>query len=1177
MARRCFAFGLLTVVLLLSGCGQRSTPTAQPVTPTLQLVTPTPESTTAPTGVQDGVLISELLPGVAGTNNNLEFIELYNAGSLAVDLQGWSLWYRMDDNREETLVYTWQDRADIPGHGHLLLVRAGQDVGNIGDAEFDTPLFERRGGLALRDADNQTIDTLVWGDGPTEYRAGSPADVPEPGTSLQRLPGGDMGSTIRTGDHGADFALNPTPSPQNSGDPVTPLPERRLAIQLDGAKRVGPGGEWEYTVQIQNLTGAPVSGARAFLPVPDGFEILSTPAGVTQADGWLEWTLPDLGADASEAGDFVLQSPWTYLSTLVAGYYVEADDGTTRSYGPISPLAVEGGSIPIATARTLKGKRVTVEGVATMFTDGFYAGTTGTKFYMEDDTGGIQVYCPGGMGLVQVAVGDTVRVTGDIDVYSGSIEIIPGTYPDDVEMLAQGGEPPEPAAVSLATATKDEAVLGRLIATQGLATRIEEFTYSYEMDLMDDQGNRLLAYIDKETGVTTDPLDLGEQYKVTGISEIYDGMWQIKPRFQTDFAQVFRSELRLEIDARNSVLPGEVIEYSLTAYNHTDAALTDLQIVVTPPSEGVTSIELVDGSVAQGLWDGDDIVWQIPQLAGQGGSATVRFAAVVDPGATGQIAIDPGSAMAAEWSDPALSGPFVTFVGSGVPIWAIQGPGAASPYVRDQVTTSGIVIGVFPELHGFWIQEPETDDDPATSAGLFVLVGDLETSLSLGDEVRLSGTIRERSGQTMLQLLSSEDVTVVSSGNTLPDAAELDPPMDDIEAWAYYEALEGMLVKVTDPAVAVGPTSKYGETPLVRASWAVERIMRGDPRGFLIFVDDGSDMTHNDLTTLPFALKTGDSVVDIEGPLAYTYENYKIEPILPPVVTAAERPLPSLAPSGPGEFSVATFNVQDLFDPYDPHPTDPPIPTTAQYKLDLAKTADAILAMGAPTIVGLQEVENLDILADLAEEPALSPYAYAPVLIEGTDSRGIDNGYLVRGDQATLEGFASLVAPEGLTSRPPLLITVTVHLQGSDSTVYILNNHFTSMSGGELPTEPRRTAQAAWNVELVERILEDEPDAQVIVLGDLNSFYRSPPMDEFRKAGLRHVYEYVEPDLPYTYIYEGESETLDHVWVTPSLYQRLLRVEVLHIDADFTLPPPDDATAMHVSDHDPLVVVFSVD
>ena len=310
-----------------------------------------------------------------------------------------------------------------------------------------------------------------------------------------------------------------------------------------------------------------------------------------------------------------------------------------------------------------------------------------------------------------------------------------------------------------------------------------------------------------------------------------------------------------------------------------------------------------------------------------------------------------------------------------------------------------------------------------------------------------------------------------------------------------------------------------------------------------------------------FPLKTGDTLLSAEGPLAFTYDNYKIEPISLPIISPIERPLPELEPAGAGEFSIATFNVENLFDSSDPHPSDPPLPSRSQYELDLTKTASAIEAMGAPTIVGLQEVENIGILERLVEQDSIAGYSYQPFLVEGTDSRGIDVAYLVRADQATVEGATAFAAPDGLTSRPPLVITTTIHLDSGDQTVYVLNNHFTSMSGGEIPTEPRRKAQAAWNVTLVQRILAHDPQAHVIVMGDLNSFYDSPPLDVLREAGLRHAYEFVEPDRPYTYIFQGESETLDHILMTPSLYEGLTRVTVLHIGSDYPPPIPDDPSA----------------
>ena len=125
-----------------------------------------------------------------------------------------------------------------------------------------------------------------------------------------------------------------------------------------------------------------------------------------------------------------------------------------------------------------------------------------------------------------------------------------------------------------------------------------------------------------------------------------------------------------------------------------------------------------------------------------------------------------------------------------------------------------------------------------------------------------------------------------------------------------------------------------------------------------------------------------------------------------------------------------TWNVENLFDYLEPHPSSPALPNIRQYKVDIARCANTILAAGAPSvIVALQEVENIKVLEDIASTETLSSYAYQPILIEGTDSRGIDVGYLVRTDHATILETNQHEAPEGITSRPPLEIVLeTWHL-----------------------------------------------------------------------------------------------------------------------------------------------------
>ena len=127
---------LCLVVLVLVGCKSTPTPTPVPPQPAEPPASPTPESIseTAQVGLEvtpGRVLISELLLGATG-NRDFEFVELYNAGTTPVDLMGWSIWYRLNENQDERLIYEWQDSSHLPGLGHLLLTREGQDLGLIG-------------------------------------------------------------------------------------------------------------------------------------------------------------------------------------------------------------------------------------------------------------------------------------------------------------------------------------------------------------------------------------------------------------------------------------------------------------------------------------------------------------------------------------------------------------------------------------------------------------------------------------------------------------------------------------------------------------------------------------------------------------------------------------------------------------------------------------------------------------------------------------------------------------------------------------------------------------------------------------------------------------------------------------------------------------------------------------
>lgn len=132
------------------------------------------------------------------------------------------------------------------------------------------------------------------------------------------------------------------------------------------------------------------------------------------------------------------------------------------------------------------------------------------------------------------------------------------------------------------------------------------------------------------------------------------------------------------------------------------------------------------------------------------------------------------------------------------------------------------------------------------------------------------------------------------------------------------------------------------------------------------------------------------------------------------------------------------------------------------------------------------------------------------------------------------------------------------------------------MSGGELATEPRRNAQAAWNLEIALDLLADDPLAHLAIIGDLNSYYNSLPILTIQDGGFRNVFDSLEPEERYTYVYQGNSQVLDHILMNESLEALLVSVNVLHSNADFTLPYSTDESIIHKSDHDPVIAVFVV-
>jgi len=100
--------------------------------------------------------------------------------------------------------------------------------------------------------------------------------------------------------------------------------------------------------------------------------------------------------------------------------------------------------------------------------------------------------------------------------------------------------------------------------------------------------------------------------------------------------------------------------------------------------------------------------------------------------------------------------------------------------------------------------------------------------------------------------------------------------------------------------------------------------------------------------------------------------------------------------------------------------------------------------------------------------------------------------------------------------------------------------------------------------QFIEGLLEIDPDARVVVLGDLNDFENSDPVSVLETAGLEDLVKRLPLENRYSYVYLGNSQVLDHILVSEALAVGA-EVEMVHVNAD--LPASDRA-----SDHDPVIV-----
>lgn len=179
---------------------------------------------TAVAAAPDHLLISEVVTGGASASD--ELIEIYNPTATPLPLEGLELVYVSASGATVSRRAAWALGAPpVEPQAHLLIANEAGVYASIADVTYATGMAATGGSVALRIQGATTaIDAVGWGTATGTWLEGVPAPAPAPGSSIERLPGGALGSTQDTDDNATDFALLTVPDPQNRASLPTPAP-----------------------------------------------------------------------------------------------------------------------------------------------------------------------------------------------------------------------------------------------------------------------------------------------------------------------------------------------------------------------------------------------------------------------------------------------------------------------------------------------------------------------------------------------------------------------------------------------------------------------------------------------------------------------------------------------------------------------------------------------------------------------------------------------------------------------------------------------------------------------------------------------------------------------------------------------------------------------------------------
>ncbi|MDD2522854.1 MAG: endonuclease/exonuclease/phosphatase family protein [Anaerolineaceae bacterium] len=466
-------------------------------------------------------------------------------------------------------------------------------------------------------------------------------------------------------------------------------------------------------------------------------------------------------------------------------------------------------------------------------------------------------------------------------------------------------------------------------------------------------------------------------------------------------------------------------------------------------------------------------------------------------------------------------------------------------------------------------------------------------------------------------------VLLGEGGRTIPDRviendvqgyvgrsmAKFDPEEDGMD---FFESLEGMRVQVND-AVAVSSINSYNEVTVVADNG--KNVSGMSPAGLLLLAEDDPNperiMLDDKFIRMP-AVSVGDIFTQpIIGIVDYDFGNYRILPTeklvfesmgLVDEITDVQPP--ELKPS---QISVVSLNMLNYSHSESPERTE-------------GFASMIIEQLDSPDILVLQEVmdddgrldsdvvsadQNLSSLRETIEAKGGPVYQWFNINPERNTDGGVDGGNIrvvimfrmdrglrflsalpgTSGDEVGLTGEGVNLA---LTNNPGLIWPnnsafrqsrkpIIAQFQFQEQNFFVIGAHFNSkgpdgpLYGDQQPpilvSETQRIAQAKAVNGFVKDILERDPQAKILVAGDLNDFPWSEPLRTLAGTQLANLFDTIDRQQWVTYIHEGNAQVMDQMLLSDSFMQNLYEFRPLNINS---VLPADQ----QLSDHDPVLLVL---